>query len=65
MIGGEVALHQDKFLQPYIDYWGLNKITIKNLYLMPLISSAFELLQGATMFTKLDLQNAYDLFHIQ
>lgn len=40
---------------PCIDYRGLNNITIKNKYPLPLISSAFEPLQGATVFTKLDL----------
>lgn len=56
---------KDKTLRPCIDYWGLNDITIKNLYPLPLISSAFELLQGATIFTKLDLHNAYHLVHIR
>ncbi len=54
----------DKSLRPCIDYWGLNDITVKNRYPLPLISSAFELLQGATIFTKLDLRNAYHLVQI-
>eukprot|EP00066_Takifugu_rubripes_P023495 XP_011612761.1 PREDICTED: uncharacterized protein LOC105417894 [Takifugu rubripes] len=40
---------------------GLNEITVKNQYPLPLIASAFELLQGAMVFTKLDLRNAYHL----
>ncbi|KAI3364400.1 hypothetical protein L3Q82_010825 [Scortum barcoo] len=52
---------KDKTLRPCIDYRGLNDITIKNRYPLPLISSAFELLDGATVFTKLDLRNAYHL----
>jgi len=56
---------KDKTLRPCIDFWGLNDITIKNRYPLPLISSAFELLQGATIFTKLDLRNAYHLVHIR
>lgn len=48
----------DKTLHPCIDYRGLNDITIKNRYPLPLISSAFELLQDAKIFTKLDLRNA-------
>lgn len=47
-----------------IDYRGLNDITIKNRYPLPLLSSAFELLQGAKVFTKLDLRNAYHLVWI-
>ncbi len=54
-----------KTLRPCIDYRGLNDITIKNCYPPPLISSAFELLQGATIITKLDFRNAYHLVHIR
>ncbi|KAK3517399.1 hypothetical protein QTP70_008929 [Hemibagrus guttatus] len=50
-----------KTLCACIDYWGLNVITVKNRYPLPLMSSAFELLQGATVFTKLYLWNAYHL----
>ena len=37
---------------------------MKNRYPLPLISSAFEPLRGATVFSKLDLQNAYHLLRI-
>ncbi|TKS65685.1 Retrovirus-related Pol polyprotein [Collichthys lucidus] len=56
---------KDSSLRPCIDYRGLNDITIKNRYPLPLISSAFELLQGATIFTKLDLRNAYHLVRVR
>lgn len=56
---------KDKTLRPCIDFRGLNNITIKNKYPLPLISSAFEPLQGATVFTKLDLRNAYHLVRIK
>ncbi|KAI3364017.1 hypothetical protein L3Q82_010778 [Scortum barcoo] len=56
---------KDKTLRPCIDYHGLNDITIKNRYPLPLISSAFELLDGATVFTKLDLRNACHLVRIR
>uniref|UniRef100_A0A3B1J8V9 CCHC-type domain-containing protein n=1 Tax=Astyanax mexicanus TaxID=7994 RepID=A0A3B1J8V9_ASTMX len=46
---------KDGGLRPCIDYRGLNKITVKNRYPLPLMSSAFEALQQATIFTKLDL----------
>lgn len=52
---------KDKTLSPCINYLGLNDITVKNIYPLPLISSAFEPLQGATVFSKLDLRNAYHL----
>ncbi|XP_057192457.1 uncharacterized protein LOC130555915 [Triplophysa rosa] len=56
---------KDGSLRPCIDYRGLNDITIKNRYPLPLMSSAFELLQGARVFTKLDLRNAYHLVCIR
>ena len=56
---------KDKTLRPCVDYRGLNDITIKNRYPLPLISSAFELLQDAKIFTKLDLRNAYHLVRIR
>lgn len=48
-----------------MDFWGLNKITVTNKYPLPLLSSAFELLQGATIFTKLELRNAFHLVRIR
>ncbi len=45
---------KDGSLRPCIDYRGLNSITVKNTYPLPLMSSAFERLQGASIFTKLD-----------
>ncbi len=56
---------KDGSLCPCIDYRGLNDITVKNRYPLPLMSSAFELLQGAQVFTKLDLRNAYHLVRIR
>ncbi len=49
---GFYFLDEDKTLHPCIDYRGLNDITVKNP--LPFIYSAFELLQGASIFTKLD-----------
>ncbi|KAG1956972.1 retrotransposable element [Pimephales promelas] len=56
---------KDGSLRPCIDYRGLNNITVKNSYPLPLMSSAFERLQGASIFTKLDLRNAYHLVRIR
>ncbi len=56
---------KDGSLRPCIDYRGLNDMTIKNRYPLPLMSSAFEILQGAKIFTKLDLRNAYHLVRIK
>ena len=56
---------KDGSLRPCIDYGPLNDITIKNQYPLPLMSSAFEQLQQAKIFTKLDLRNAYHLIRIR
>lgn len=55
---------KDGSLWPCIDYRGLNDITVKNRYPLPLITTAFENLQGATIFSKLDLHNVYHLVRI-
>lgn len=39
-----------------IDYWGLNAVTVKYKYPLPIAPS--EQLHGATVFTKLDLWGA-------
>ena len=49
--GGEIRL--------YVNYKGLNKITIKNRYLLPLFSELLERLSYAKIFSKLDLRNVY------
>uniref|UniRef100_A0A3Q3GHN4 Gypsy retrotransposon integrase-like protein 1 n=1 Tax=Kryptolebias marmoratus TaxID=37003 RepID=A0A3Q3GHN4_KRYMA len=56
---------KDGSLRPCIDYRGLNNITVKNKYPLPLLSSAFEPVHGATVFSKLDLRNAYHLLRIR
>lgn len=55
----------DGFFRPCIDNRGLNDITIKNRYPLPLMTTAFELFQGARLFIKLDLRNAYHLIRIR
>ncbi|KAI2667351.1 Transposon Tf2-9 polyprotein [Labeo rohita] len=47
------------------DYHGLNEITVKNRYPLTLMSSAFEVLQGTQIFTKLNIRNAYHLVRIK
>lgn len=62
-MGFFIVEKKDKFLRPCIDFRGLNKNNDK--YPQPLLSSAFELVQVATIFTKLDLRNAYHLVRIK
>ena len=47
-----------------VDYRGLNTITIKNKYLLPLMRELRSILGKATLFTKLDLKNGYYLIHM-
>ncbi|KAK5843412.1 hypothetical protein PVK06_005869 [Gossypium arboreum] len=49
----------DGSLRLCIDYRILNKITVKNMYLIPLIVDLFDQLGSARWFTKLDLQSGY------
>lgn len=56
---------KDKTLRPCIDFRGLNDITVKNKYPLPLIDSAFGFLHQATIFSKLDLRKAYHLVRIK
>lgn len=50
-------------LCPFIDYQLLS--AVKNKYPVPLINAAFEPIHHATIFSKLDLRNAYHLVRIQ
>ena len=43
-----------------MDYRGLNRVTIKNKYSLPLIPEMLDRLHRAKIFTKIDLRNAYD-----
>ncbi len=52
-------------LRPCIDYRGLNEITVKFRYPLPLVPSALEQLRTAKFFTKLDLRSAYNLIRIR
>lgn len=56
---------KDGGLRPCIDYRGLNDITIKFRYPLPLVPAAPEQLRQAKYFTKLDLRSAYNLIHMR
>ena len=56
---------KDGTLRMVVDYRGLNKVTVRNRYALPLISSLLERLSEAKYFTKLDLRGAYNLVRIR
>ncbi|GJS56539.1 putative reverse transcriptase domain-containing protein [Tanacetum coccineum] len=42
-----------------IDYWKLNKLTVKNRYPLTMIDYLFDQLQGSNMYSKIDLRSGY------
>ena len=48
-----------------VDYWGLNNLTIKNRYSLPLIGESLDRLGQAKRFTQLDLTSAYHCMRIK
>ncbi|MCO5611432.1 hypothetical protein L7F22_065685 [Adiantum nelumboides] len=47
-----------------VDYRALNKITIKNTFLVPQIEDLFDKLQGSTYFSRIDLKSGYHQIRI-
>ena len=46
-------------LRMCIDYRQINKVTIKNKYMLPRIEDLFDQLKGASVFSKIDLRSKY------
>jgi transposase InsO family protein len=56
---------KDGSLRLCVDYRGLNKITLKNRYPLPLFDELVSHMQGSQVFTKIDLKGAYNLVRIK
>jgi len=50
---------KDGGLRLYVDYRQLNEITIKDRTPLPLIRKSLDQLSNATIYTKLDIRDAY------
>ena len=50
---------KDDTLQMCIDCWQINKVTVKNKYMLPRIEDLFDQLKGASVFSKIDSQSGY------
>nr|GFA81468.1 putative reverse transcriptase domain-containing protein [Tanacetum cinerariifolium] len=48
-----------------IDYQELNKLTVKNHYLLPRIDDLFDQLQGSSVYSKIDLRSGYHQLRVR
>ncbi|GKC18636.1 putative reverse transcriptase domain-containing protein [Tanacetum coccineum] len=56
---------KDGSFRMYIDYQELNKLTVKNRYLLPRIDDLFDQLQGSSVYSKIDLRSGYHQLRIR
>ncbi|GJX67275.1 putative reverse transcriptase domain-containing protein [Tanacetum coccineum] len=48
-----------------IDYWVLNKLTVKNRYPLPRIDDLFDQLQGSSIYSKINLRSGYHQLRVR
>ena len=56
---------KDGSLRMVVDYHALNEVTIKNKYPLPMINDFFDQLQGAKVFSKINLRSGYHQLKIE
>ena len=56
---------KDGSLRMVVDYRALNEVTIKKKYPLPMINDLFDQLQGAKVFSKIDLRSSYHQLKIR
>jgi len=57
--------NKDGYMRMCIYYRQMNKIKVKNMYLLPHIDDLFDQLQGARVFSKIDLRSGYHQLKIR
>ncbi len=67
LVGAPILFNKkpDGSLRLCVDYRGLNNLTIKNQYPLPLLKKSLDRLGRARRFTQLDLTNAYHQIRIR
>ena len=55
----------DGGLRPCVDYRKLNSITVKNKYPIPSENTLTDKIQGATVYSKIDLKTAFNQLRIE
>jgi hypothetical protein len=53
------VLKKDGMLQLYVNYRRLNRVTVKNRGILPLVSEILNRIKNAVIFTKIDLKDTY------
>ncbi|GKD36251.1 putative reverse transcriptase domain-containing protein [Tanacetum coccineum] len=61
----ELSNQLQKSFRMCIDYWELNKLTIKNRYPLPRIDDLFNQLQGSSVCSKIDLRSGYHQLRVR
>ena len=59
------AKKKDKSLRLCINYRQLNRVTVKNRYLLPRIDDLFDQLRGARVYSKIDLRTGYHQLRVR
>src|SRR3954463_6040270 len=62
---GAIREERDGSMRMCVDYRALNGATIKNKYPLPRINDLFEKLEGACVFSKIDLRSRYHQLKIR